>query len=156
MKNNQEADAVSVEAALDRLLPMLQATLGKRRLKAEVEDVLLPARLLGSLTILVNEIISNAVKHGQGDIVLSFRRHDGAVRLEICDDGPGFPADFNPRKAANTGLELIDSTGRHDLRGDIAYTNRRRGRGACHRHHSPAPGLVDQYNVAQIRGWFRV
>lgn len=127
VKNNQEADAVSVEDALHRLLPMLQSTLGTRRLKAEIEDVLLPARLMGSLTILVNEIVSNAVKHGLGDITLSFKRHDGAVRLEICDDGPGFPPDFNPRKAANTGLELIDSTGRHDLRGEIAYTNRDEG-----------------------------
>ncbi len=127
VKNNQEADAISVEDALHRLLPMLQSTLGTRRLKAEIEDVLLPARLLGSLTILVNEIVSNAVKHGLGDITLSFKRHDGGVRLEICDDGPGFPPDFNPRKAANTGLELIDSTGRHDLRGEIAYTTRDEG-----------------------------
>lgn len=128
VKNNQEADAISVEAALDRLLPLVQSTLGARRLTTKIQDVQLPARLLGSLTILINEIISNAVKHGKGDIELSFTLvGSGHVRLEICDDGPGFPPDFNPRRAANTGLELIDSTGRHDLRGVIAFTNREEG-----------------------------
>lgn len=128
VKNNQEADAVSVAAALNRLLPLVQSTLGTRRLKTKVQDVQLPARLLGSLTILINEIISNAVKHGKGDIELSFTLVEAdKVRLEICDDGPGFPPGFNPRAAANTGLELIDSTGRHDLHGDIVFTNRPEG-----------------------------
>ena len=128
VKNNQEADAVSVEAALDRLLPMVQSMLGTRRLKTRIQDIQLPARLLGSLTILINEIISNAVKHGKGDIELTFTLvGTGMAKLEICDDGPGFPPGFNPRAAANTGLELIDSTGRHDLRGEIAFTNRDEG-----------------------------
>lgn len=128
VKNNQEADAVSVEAALDRLLPMVQSTLGARRLKTRIQDIQLPARLLGSLTILINEIISNAVKHGKGDIELTFTLvGTGMAKLEICDDGPGFPPGFNPRASANTGLELIDSTGRHDLRGEIAFTNRDEG-----------------------------
>ena len=143
VKNNQEADAISVEAALDRLLPMIQSTLGTRRLKTQIQDVQLPARLLGSLTILINEIISNAVKHGKGDIELSFTvLASGKARLEICDDGPGFPPDFDPRRQANTGLELIDSTGRHDMRGEIAFTNRPEG-GARVVVTMPLPGEVD-------------
>ena len=127
VKTDAGSDAISVEAALSRLLPMVQATLGERRLKATVEDTLVPARLLGSLTILINELVSNAVKHGRGDIEISFTLAGDEMRLEVCDDGPGFPPGFDPRRAAHTGLELIDSTGRHDLRGLIAYTNREQG-----------------------------
>ena len=42
----------------------------------------------------------------------------------MYDDGEGFPADFDPRKAANTGLELVDSLTRIDLRGQAQFGNR--------------------------------
>ena len=54
---------------------------------------------------------------------------DDTVCLEICDEGPGFPPGFDSRTAANTGLELIDSTARWDLRGELSYENRDRGGG---------------------------
>ena len=49
--------------------------------------------------------------------------------LQRSDDGNGFPADFDPRTAANTGLQLIESTARWDLRGDVRYDNHARGGG---------------------------
>ena len=52
------------------------------------------------------------------------------ARLEVCDDGPGFPPGFDPLKSANTGIELIESMGRWDLCGEILYQNRPTG-GAC-------------------------
>lgn len=107
---------------------MLPGVLGKRQIRAQVDEVRLPNRQASSLIILVNEIISNAVKHGGDAIELTLRREPGdMLRLVIMDNGPGFPPDFNPDTAANTGLELIESMARWDLRGDVRYENRPEG-----------------------------
>ena len=104
-------------------------------------------------------MLSNALKHGKGDVLLSLSvqaanesinkdaiskeaiskdnitantalnseateadaEEGSVVHLEVTDDGPGFPPDFDPVIAANTGLELVDSIGRYDLRGAILY-----------------------------------
>lgn len=47
--------------------------------------------------------------------------------LEVSDDGPGFPSDFDPEIAANMGLELTATMVRWDLRGEILYQNRTEG-----------------------------
>ncbi len=85
--------------------------------------------------LLVNELVSNALKHGKGDIevtlsLLPATQEAGErriARLEVCDDGPGFPPDFDPNRATSTGLGLIESLGCWDLRGQIEYKNREEG-----------------------------
>jgi PAS domain S-box-containing protein len=126
-KGNVEADSISTCAALDKLIPLLQSMAGDRCIRYQAEDFRLPVREGASLALLVSELISNAVKHGRADIELTLTVNGGMARLEVCDDGPGFPPDFDWHKAANTGLGLIDSTGRHDLQGSISYENRPAG-----------------------------
>lgn len=122
-KADAHADSISVKAALDKLIPLLQATTGGRRIHYQVDDARLPVREGASLALLV----SNAVKHGRDEIEVTLTVQGEMARLEVCDDGPGFPPNFDWRKAANTGLGLIDSTGRHDLHGTISFKNRFEG-----------------------------
>jgi PAS domain S-box-containing protein len=129
-KADGDAALISSAAVLERLLPMLQRTLAGRRLEFAVDDVKLPGRKATSLALITNELISNAVKHGKGAIDVKFRVVDRTATLTVCDDGAGFPANFDARLAANTGLELIENIARWDLGGAPAYTNRPQG-GAC-------------------------
>ena len=122
-KTNIEADEVSVPEAMDRLIPLLRATAVGYAIHYTVEDFCLPVRESASLVLLVSELVSNAIKHGNGQIGINFSLEGNNARLEVYDDGPGFPDGFDWRKAANTGFDLIDSTGRHDLRGAITYSN---------------------------------
>ena len=122
-----ETDVISAQATMNKLIPLLQATTGGRSIRFHSDDFPLPIREGASLALLISEIVSNAVKHGRNDIEVTLTVQRNCALLEVCDDGPGFPPDFNWVKAANTGLGLIDSTGRHDLRGTIAYENRPTG-----------------------------
>lgn len=126
-KTDAHADSISIKAALDKLMPLLQVTTGGRRIQRVVEDFRLPVREGASLALLVSELVSNAVKHGHNEIEVSLTVKRDSACLQVSDDGPGFPPNFDWRKAANTGLGLIDSTGRHDLRGSISYQNRPEG-----------------------------
>ena len=127
VRSDADTDVISSRDTLNKLLATLEGVIGVRSIHADVQDAALPTRQAGALTVLVNEIISNAVKHGGGDIELKFSVTDARGYLEVSDNGPGFPPNFDPQKAANTGLDLIESMACWDLRGDIAYTNRSEG-----------------------------
>lgn len=137
-KGDADLNALDTRSMLERLIPILQNALVGRRIDAEIAPLPLPVTQSAALTLLVNELISNAVKHTSGDIEIRLQPIEEepktaerrTARLEVCDHGPGFPPDFDPREAANTGLELIESAARWDLKGDILYTNRPEG-GAC-------------------------
>ena len=52
------------------------------------------------LRVLTN-LLDNAIRHGRGRVVLGAHRENGAVRLEVADDGPGFaPDDLDSRLRA--------------------------------------------------------
>ena len=111
----------------ERLLPILQGTLRGRRLLSSLEEVLLPGKQTTSLALVANELVSNAVKHGKGDVELTLHREGNIVTLEVCDDGPGFPEGFDPETAAHTGLDLIENIARYDLAAETFYRNRQEG-----------------------------
>ena len=129
VKEDAAVDYLGMRAVLGRLIPMLQETSGGRRIKAEIADVLLPADKASSLSLLVSECVSNAIKHAKGEVEVTLHVDGKLAYLEVCDDGKGFAPDFDPREAAHTGFVLIDSTARHDLRGEVRYDNHPGGGG---------------------------
>ncbi len=122
-----QTDTISTQAALSKLLLLIEQTLGGRRIRYHLHDVSLHVQTVASLALLASELVSNAVKHSQGEIEVIFTANGNMARLEVHDDGPGFPVGFDWRKAANTGLNLIDTTGRYELRGAVSYENRPEG-----------------------------
>lgn len=141
-RSGKELNTISARAVLEKLLPLLQATVGERRILFSAEEVLISVKDGAALSVLVNELVSNAAKHGHGNIELTLTtlpasgksRGTGeqtmrTARLEVCDDGPGFPEGFDPQQAARTGLDLVESVGRWDLNGEIAYETRAGGGG---------------------------
>jgi PAS domain S-box-containing protein len=130
VKEDAELTQVPVADVMARLVPSLEHVSGGRKITTDVENFLIDIQKAASLALLVNECVSNAIKHSSGSIDISLRIVEGRAYLTICDDGTGFPPDFDPRIAANTGLELIDSAARWDLRGDVRFENAPAG-GGC-------------------------
>ena len=119
--------AISLKEILDQLIPVHQQTAPNCTIVADVQDVALPGRQGTSLALVVNELISNAIKHGQGLVEVVVAREPNRILVTVCDDGPGFPDGFDPRVAANTGLELVDNLTHLDLRGAVTYSNQAKG-----------------------------
>ncbi|HLV80085.1 MAG TPA: GAF domain-containing protein, partial [Chthonomonadaceae bacterium] len=122
-----EALYISARIMLERLLPLLKQAAAGRSLQFALEDARLPARQGASLALVANEMISNAFKHSRGEVRVTFRVCDDRAELEVCDDGPGFPEDFDPRRAASTGMDMIESLSRLDLGGTARFENRAEG-----------------------------
>jgi two-component system phosphate regulon sensor histidine kinase PhoR len=71
--------------------------LGKT-LTVQAEDAVLRADLR-SLTLAVSNLVDNAIRHGveRGHIRLRGGSGEGAIRIEVEDDGPGIPREHLPR-----------------------------------------------------------
>lgn len=127
-KTDQENNDLSVQAAMQKLMPVLQSMIvGRRNLTFAIDDLRIPVRQSTTLAVLVNELVSNALKHGKGNIHVGFSVHPEEVQLVVEDEGDGFPPGFDAETAAHTGLELVLSLARWDLDGQVSFENREEG-----------------------------
>jgi PAS domain S-box-containing protein len=129
MKEAEDDQRVSTQAVLDQLLPMLHQTAWNREVRFTVEEVRLTAKQCVALALVLNELVTNALKHGHQEAEVFFRVEGAQAMLDVLDDGPGFPAGFDPMQAANMGLELVESLIRTDLKGRSRYETRPKGGG---------------------------
>jgi PAS domain S-box-containing protein len=120
----ESARFLSTKAVLEELMPMLQQCVGNKRLESKIADLRLPARQGTTLAIITNELVNNAVKHAGETVAVELQVTGEDAVLIVSDDGPGFPEEFRPEQAANTGIELIESLAQWDLGGKIRYENR--------------------------------
>jgi PAS domain S-box-containing protein len=123
----KEVDEMSARDSIERVLNMLRDLWADRSLSSDLEDLSVPIRQGSSLVLLLNELVGNAMKHGQGEVRVSLHRSNGVVKLEVSDQGPGFPAGFSATASANTGLDLVENLARWDLAGETLYENRDEG-----------------------------
>lgn len=66
--------------------------------ETDIDDVSLEAERLSTLGLIVNELVTNAMKHAyrersNGKLSVRLNRRDGSIVLSVADDGPGFPED---------------------------------------------------------------
>ena len=90
--------------------------------------VVIPSRAVAILALVLNEIVSNAIKHGmagvkEGAVTLRGRQEDGMVIVEVIDtgNGPPQPLEGSDESSEGLGLSLIrhligDLGGRFALR----------------------------------------
>lgn len=121
------------------LAPMLVASYAAGapvRLELQTEPVALDIQAAIPLGLILNELVTNAVKHAYADSGGSLRiallRAGDDCWLEVQDDGRGLPADLDPQRPRGLGLRMI--------RGLL-----RQLEGSCEQLHGAAAGA-----------WFRV
>jgi PAS domain S-box-containing protein len=84
------------------------------RLETEFEDVPLDINTALPCGLILNELISNALKHAfpagrKGVLMIRLRRgKDGAVELRIADNGVGFPKRLDFRRTESLGLQIVN------------------------------------------------
>ncbi len=85
----------------------------KIRLDLSVKDIYLDINAAVPCGLIINEIITNALKHafeglGEGRIWISFRLTEkGLYELIVRDDGIGLPSQLNIHQTESLGLKLI-------------------------------------------------
>jgi two-component system sensor histidine kinase MtrB len=100
----------------------------------------------------MSNLISNAVRHGGGEVTIRARHLDGNVAIEVADRGPGIPPaslqrifdrfykEDTARSAAGSGLGLAIAMEHARVQGGALRAANQPGGGACFTFTLPAPG----------------
>jgi two-component sensor histidine kinase len=101
--------------------------------KVSIKDVDLDLDKVIPVALIINELVSNALKHGFSDaaarhgtgvIHVDLRRvPDSGVRLSVSDNGAGFPETFDIEQSQSLGLKLVRVLATQ-LNGDIKLHTR--------------------------------
>lgn len=97
-----------LQGLLDDLRLLLPSS-GERRLALETEALTLSADDLSHLGLIVVELVTNALKHGRGDVTIAVKPEAEAIVISVSDQGHGFPANFDPATSLGLGLKIVTS-----------------------------------------------
>jgi len=105
---------VYIRSLVDYLLFGYGAPPGKIHINFHIENVFLDVDTAISCGLIVNELISNAIKHAfpgerEGVIGISFSKEQNEFVLMISDNGIGLPAELDFKKCPSLGLQLVNT-----------------------------------------------
>ena len=75
----------------------------------EAIELNLPTTIGIPLSLIVNELVTNAIKHGSGRITVKLAPSATGHALSVCNDGAGLPGGFDPTASKGLGMTLVSS-----------------------------------------------
>jgi len=129
----EDLDIVSVKKIAEQIiLATAQSIIAPSKhiaMKIEGPDILLPSSQATSVSLILNELVQNAVEHGfgegmdEGDIRIALTEDTKQFGLTVSNNGTPLPAGFDIKKTDSLGLQIVDSLVRGDLQGRFTLTN---------------------------------
>lgn len=117
-----------IEGLSKTLLDSYSSKSSRVRITADVDKVFLPVGLALPCGLIVNELLTNCLKHAfpggrSGKVHIEFHgdRAEG-YNLTVSDDGTGLPADLDWRRTRSLGLRLVVNLAEIQLDGKIHVT----------------------------------
>ncbi|MVO85433.1 MULTISPECIES: ATP-binding protein [Streptomyces] len=106
------SDVLSVSAAFEDSEDIGAARDLSRGFLADVQAVLgrpVSGRALGTVQLVVSELVTNARKYAPGPCLLSLEIQDGAVAVAVWDSSTALPAILppDPARVGQHGLEIV-------------------------------------------------
>jgi len=116
----QSADLARVDFAeyIQNLMEYLFSSYGvdsaKVALKTDVDSVSLGINAAIPCGLIINELVSNSLKHAfpqnrGGEIRIDLHRNNGGFELVVSDDGVGIPKNVDFRNTESLGLQLVNT-----------------------------------------------
>lgn len=133
-----------MEELCTQLLRSSSVEPGRVVLERRIDDISLPMEQAVPYALIVNELVSNALKHGFSDgrsgkiLVSTTLTEDGQVHLSVFDDGIGIPSGEDPVRKQTLGLQLVSRLA-CQLNGQLDF-GRGNKSGACFNVEFPLSG----------------
>jgi two-component sensor histidine kinase len=91
---------------------MQEETAHPFKLETDCDRIRIATDLVSKLGLVVNEFVTNAFQHGRHEqehtlIRVSAHARDGMLMLEVSDNGPGLPKDFDIARIKGLGMRLV-------------------------------------------------
>jgi len=126
LSKDADVKMINVKEVLRKLVPMVAAANASPANNIDVSlhatDIFLTSKKVTSLALIVNELVSNAMRHAfkrgdTGKVIVSLKRQHEQILLQVKDDGVGLPKEFSIEKDASIGLEISRTLAERDLNG---------------------------------------
>jgi two-component sensor histidine kinase len=114
-----------IDSLADALLRAHSRDVSRITVRSRVEHIFLPVGLALPCGLIVNELVTNCLKHAfrgdaSGEVHIEFNRNpDGDYTLIVEDDGVGLPPDMDWRRTTSLGLRLVMNLVQIQLGGSI-------------------------------------
>ena len=106
------ADEISCIAFLRRLCADLEGVLD-RAITVQGDEGKVPTTSIQPIGLIVNELVTNAAKHGEGTVTVLFQNGGTAAILTVTDKGGNLPKDFDPSdQNKSLGMRVVNSLAR--------------------------------------------
>ena len=126
--------SVAFDDVLDRLITHaleLSPRMGELNIARTGELGSLDPRIATPLSLVVTELIHNALEHGLAEsganLKVEVSRLEDAAQIVIFDDGVGLPDGFTILESANLGLQIVRTLTENELKGTINLIRTPRG-----------------------------
>ncbi|MEO7551321.1 MAG: GAF domain-containing protein [Croceibacterium sp.] len=121
-----DTETTSCLAFLTRLCADLEAVLD-RSIDVAGAGGDVPNSWIQPIGLIVNELVTNAAKHGAGQIEVRYEADNQQHSLIVCDEGCNLPDDFDPARAGTSlGMRVVRSLAQQ-LGGQLTATRRMNG-----------------------------
>ena len=118
--------SVAFDDVLDRLVTHaldLSPRMGQLQISRTGELGALDPRIATPLSLVVTELIHNALEHGLAEsgnhLTITVERNQSSAEITIFDDGVGLPKGFSLAESSNLGLQIVRTLTENELRGNI-------------------------------------
>lgn len=113
-----------------------------RRMCADLSDIVakpiavsgdegeVPTTRIQPIGLIVNELVTNAAKHGDGQIEVCYRIMGDTHEITVCDEGGGLPPGYDPNSGGGLGTKVVTALARQ-LGGSVVAGRPVAGRGSC-------------------------
>lgn len=113
---SEDNGAISIKKYLTALIDEIVGIFPqKHALKIEtcIDEVILSSKILSPLGMIINELISNTMKHAfngrnEGFIAVTASKKEGRMSIIVMDDGSGIPESVTFDNSPGLGLQLVE------------------------------------------------
>jgi two-component sensor histidine kinase len=124
-----EAEHTSCITFLRRLCADLSGILGMP-IEVRGDEGKVPTTRIQPIGLTLNELVTNAAKHGAGNIDVQYKIAGNGHELTVCDEGRGLPKNFDPDQSVGLGMKVVTALAKQ-LGGRMTAQPNPAGKGAC-------------------------
>ena len=124
LHNNDGAETVAFRKYLEEFCRDFSGIMNSedQAIRVEGAEVMLPAATAIPLGFIVNELVTNAVKYGRGNIRVRLDADPGGGHaLSVSNAGPAMPDGYDPASSKGLGMKIVQSFARK-IGGKLIFT----------------------------------
>jgi len=115
---------INLKEMIIKIVKFMSSTREEIRFNFELDDIFVSYSKASAIALVVNELVTNSLKYAfvgkeNGEITIISKFENKTIKLEISDNGVGFPQNFDIQNTQGLGLSIVYSIITKQLNGEI-------------------------------------